>query len=140
MDGKELSRQLVTDIAERLGIRIADGEVDAYVGLVETNRAALALIDMLPDEVPPLRYPRRGFSRPTPADNLLGAWSVRTEITGAPTGKLAGRRVAVKDNVLVAGVPLRNGTSILGGYVPSVDATIIERMLDAGATIVGKTV
>ncbi len=48
-------------------------------------------------------------------------------------------RIAVKDTVLLAGGPLMNGTSVLTGYVPDLDAEIVTRMLDAGASIVGKT-
>ena len=39
---------------------------------------------------------------------------------------------------MVAGVPMMNGTSVLEGYLPEVDATIVTRLLDAGATILGK--
>ena len=34
---------------------------------------------------------------------------------------------------------MMNGSSILEGYVPDVDATIVTRILDAGGTIIGKT-
>lgn len=34
---------------------------------------------------------------------------------------------------------MRNGTSLLEGYVPAEDATVVQRLLDAGAEIVGKT-
>ena len=64
--------------------------------------------------------------------------NAKTEIEGASTGKLKGKTVAVKDNVCVAGVPMMNGSSTLEGYVPNLDATIITRLLDAGATIKGK--
>ena len=46
--------------------------------------------------------------------------------------------MALKDNVCVAGVPMMNGASTLEGYTPDVDATVVSRMLDAGATVVGK--
>ena len=36
----------------------------------------------------------------------------------------------MKDNVMVAGVPMMNGASTLEGYVPEIDATIVERVLD----------
>ena len=65
--------------------------------------------------------------------------NAKTEIQGASTGKLKGKTVAVKDNVCVAGVPMMNGSSTLEGYVPNLDATIITRLLDAGATIKGRT-
>ena len=51
---------------------------------------------------------------------------------------LAGQRVAVKDNICVAGVPLMNGSRVLEGYVPEIDATVVTRVLDAGGTIAGK--
>ena len=57
---------------------------------------------------------------------------------GAPYGPLAGKRVVLKDNVCLAGVPMMNGASTLEGYVPDVDATVVTRILDAGGTIVGK--
>jgi amidase len=63
---------------------------------------------------------------------------VKTEVRGAPRGPLHGKTVVLKDNVCLAGVPMMNGASTLRGYVPDVDATIVTRLLDAGATILGK--
>jgi amidase len=63
---------------------------------------------------------------------------VKTTIKGAATGKLAGKTVAIKDNICVADVPMMNGASTLKGYVPDMDATVVTRLLDAGATILGK--
>jgi amidase len=68
----------------------------------------------------------------------MNAWYVKTEIRGAPRGPLHGRTVALKDNVCLAGVPMMNGASTLKGYTPDIDATVVTRLLDAGATIVGK--
>ena len=69
-----------------------------------------------------------------------GAWYVTTEITGAGTGRWPVRRVAVKDNIAVAGVPMMNGSRTVEGFVPRRDATVVTRLLDAGATIAGKAV
>ncbi len=78
--------------------------------------------------------------RPHPAENEHGAWYWKTRIEGAPEGKLAGKTIALKDNICLAGVPMMNGASILEGYVPEIDATVVTRILEAGGTIVGKTV
>src|SRR5262249_59484248 len=75
---------------------------------------------------------------PPPEENTHNAWYVKTSITGAASGPLHGKRIAVKDNVMVAGVPMMNGCSILEGYVPEIDATVVQRILDAGGEIVGK--
>jgi len=96
------------------------------------------VVDRLPDELPPVRYPRTPGYEPRAEENPHNAWYVRTTIEGAPDGPLAGRRVAIKDNVCVAGVPMMAGASTLEGYVPDVDATIVTRILDAGGTILGK--
>src|SRR5205085_10013610 len=69
-----------------------------------------------------------------------GACYVKTWIKCQPTGKLAGRRVALKDSVCLDGVPMMIGAQRLEGYVPDVDATIVERILDAGGGIAGKAV
>ena len=39
-----------------------------------------------------------------------------------------------------AGVPMMIGAQLLEGYVPDVDATVVERILDAGGEIAGKAV
>ena len=43
---------------------------------------------------------------PQPEDNPLGAWYWHIESKGAPSGPLAGKTVAMKDNVYVVGVPV----------------------------------
>jgi amidase len=96
-------------------------------------------LDAMSDELPDVRYPRSAGHSPSPDDNPFNAWSWQTEIRGADTGQLAGRTIAVKDNIAVAGVPMTNGSSTLAGYVPEFDATVVERVLDAGATILGKS-
>jgi amidase len=72
---------------------------------------------------------------PAPHGNPHNAWYVK----GAAGGALAGKRVAVKDSIMVAGLPITNGASLLEGYSPKVDATVVTCVLDAGAKIVGKT-
>lgn len=83
--------------------------------------------------------PNRAWAWPERAKNALGAWYVRTEIGWAVDGPLSGYRVAIKDNVSVAGVPMTNGSLTMEGFMPTEDATVVSRLLAAGATIVGKS-
>src|SRR5436190_14887454 len=52
---------------------------------------------------------------------------------------LAGVPIAVKDNICVKGLQTSCGSRILGPYKPPYNATAIDRLLDAGAVIIGKT-
>ncbi|MFQ5474888.1 MAG: amidase family protein [Candidatus Nanoarchaeia archaeon] len=54
-------------------------------------------------------------------------------------GRLSGVSISVKDAICVKGVESTAGSAILNGYKPVFNATVIERCLDEGATIVGKT-
>src|SRR5215813_8143794 len=54
-------------------------------------------------------------------------------------GPLAGMPIAVKDNLCVMGMQTSCGSRILGDYHPPYNATVIERLLGAGAVIIGKT-
>ena len=77
---------------------------------------------------------------PSPQDNPLNAWFWRCEIKGAAGCALQGKTFAIKDNICVAGIPMMNGTRLLEGFVPNVDATVVTRILDDGGTISGKAV
>jgi amidase len=126
-------------VAARCGLSLSDGDLESFRALLAGSIAAYNMIDAMPDELPSVTYPRTPGYRPGPDENRQNAWYRKTSIKGAPGGNLVGKRVAIKDNVLVAGVPMMNGASTLEGYVPEFDATIVTRILDAGGEIVGKT-
>jgi aspartyl-tRNA(Asn)/glutamyl-tRNA(Gln) amidotransferase subunit A len=54
-------------------------------------------------------------------------------------GSLGGVPIAIKDNICVEGLQTSCGSRILGDYHPPYNATVIERLLAAGAVVVGKT-
>jgi amidase len=130
----------VQQFADRHGLSWSPADREGYLGWLKSLLRGFNGIDEMPEEWPALRYPHRRYRRMSPEDNPLGAWWVKTHIEHASSGKLAGRTLAVKDNVFVAHVPLMNGSSILEGYEPPVDATIVTRILDAAGDIVGKAV
>ncbi|MCI0545250.1 MAG: Asp-tRNA(Asn)/Glu-tRNA(Gln) amidotransferase subunit GatA [Actinobacteria bacterium] len=58
---------------------------------------------------------------------------------GRDRGPLHGVPVALKDNMCTRGVETTAASQILGGYLPPYDATVVTRLRQAGAVIVGKT-
>jgi aspartyl-tRNA(Asn)/glutamyl-tRNA(Gln) amidotransferase subunit A len=59
--------------------------------------------------------------------------------TGTDRGPLHGIPIALKDNMCTRGVETTAASQILAGYVPPYDATVVTRLREAGAVIVGKT-
>jgi amidase len=127
-------------IAAAYHMELTAEELETFAAVAGPALAGYSRLDELPDEHLPVRYPRADLGhRPVGEENPSNGWSWRCSIPGAPEGPLAGRTVAVKDNICVAGLPMLNGSPIMEGYVAREDATVVTRLLDAGAKIVGKT-
>lgn len=126
-------------IAERYRLGLDAGDVEQFRAVILGAAASYDEVERLYAASRP-EAPSRPYQFPSEAGNELGAWYVTTEIRTAGDGPLAGRTVAIKDNIEVAGLPMMNGSATVEGYVPRRDATVVTRVLDAGATITGKAV
>ncbi|XP_078255984.1 glutamyl-tRNA(Gln) amidotransferase subunit A, mitochondrial isoform X2 [Rhinoraja longicauda] len=58
---------------------------------------------------------------------------------GSPLGALDGVPFAVKDNFSTAGIETTCASNMLKGYVAPFNATVVQRLLDQGAVLMGKT-
>lgn len=126
------------EVAEEMGLSLSDEDVQSYLGLMAGNIEAYNVVDQMADYLPEVTYPRTPGYRPEGEENKYNAWYYKTTVEGAAEGPLKGKTVALKDNIMLAGVPMMNGAATLEGYVPDIDATVVQRLLDAGATITGK--
>lgn len=79
------------------------------------------------------------FSAARPLNAFLATIENPETRRGRKKGALAGVPVAVKDLIGVAGVTLTGGSAILKGHHCTRDATVVKRLRDAGAVIIGKT-
>ncbi len=70
---------------------------------------------------------------------LSQAMAVEKKIKKGFDGFLLGVPVSVKDSICVKGVESRAGSKILSGFIPLSNATCIEKAVNAGAIVVGKT-
>jgi amidase len=125
-------------------------ERDDYLLLLQSADAVIEAVDNTEDYIPVELQPTetagpRAYTKPDASSNVLNAWSHRCLIKAkSPSSNLLqGRTIALKDNICVAGLPTTIGTfaqflSKDGQYpISPVDATVVKRVLDAGATITG---
>jgi len=127
--GAQLHLDLTDEEVEAFRERVADG-LDAYETVRELGQPATGETD--PDRTHDGGHRAR-------EDDPYNAWVTRCDISAGTEGALAGWDVAIKDNVAVGGVEMTCGSQVMEGFVPSTDATIVTRLLAAGARLVGKT-
>ena len=129
----------LAELAARYRFGLDAGDIESLRGFIGGALESYEVVERLHQARLP-EPPSRHYRWPAAAENELGAWYVTTDITTTGEGPLAGRRVAIKDNIEVAGLPMMNGSATVQGFVPRRDATVVTRLLDAGATITGKSV
>ena len=133
------SAAMLMRIAADHGLDLTAADADSYRALMAGAIESYRKLEEFSEPKPPVKYPRDGGWRPKAEDNPCNGWYWRCNIAGAASGVLKGQRVAVKDVACIAGIPMTIGSSLLDGFVPDVDATIVTRILDAGGTIIGTT-
>lgn len=123
----------INEDIEVLRNRIANGETTARAVVESSVEAAETFNENLNAF---LEIDRSGaLTRAEEIDKSL--WSSNGDGASAPT--LAGIPIAIKDNICVRGMQTSCGSRILGNYHPPYNATVIERLLAAGAVVIGKT-
>jgi amidase len=133
------SPQQLEDINDRYRLGISGADLGIYRDLIEGALASYARVDELYADHRP-QAPVRESREPGDKENPLGAWYRRFSLKETSEGPLDGKTLAIKDNTAVAGVPMMNGSRIVEGFIPRVDATVVSRILDSGGEIVGKSV
>ena len=116
--------QQIRELADEMGLDLTDADVESYRGLFQENVDAYNVVDAMPDNLPLVKYPRTPGYKPRDEENPYNAWCVKSGVKGASRGKLKGKNVVLKDNVMLAGVPMMNGATTLEGCVPDIDATV----------------
>ena len=107
---------------------LTDADIKSFIGLLGPTVAAYNVVDSMADNLPAVRYPRTPGYRPIGDENKYNAWYVKTTVHGAAEGKLKGKTIVLKDNIMLAGVPMMNGAATLEGYIPEIDATVVQRI------------
>jgi aspartyl-tRNA(Asn)/glutamyl-tRNA(Gln) amidotransferase subunit A len=104
-------------------------------------------------QISPLELTKRYLDRIKTLNPVLNAYLAMTEEGALAAAKRAEREISkgnyrgplhgipfsIKDNIAVKGATTTAGSKILSDWVPDFDATVVERLKEAGAVILGKT-
>jgi amidase len=119
-----LHYQTITEVAGRLASR--------EISPVELTQAMLDRIAALDGEL-------KSYATVMAEQALVAARAAETEIAaGRYRGGLHGVPIAVKDLCFTTGVPTMGGAKVLRDFVPDFDGTVVRKLNDAGAIILGK--
>lgn len=123
--------------------RVNAGSIEGLDAILDGMRGVYARVEALAAEY----QPAEPSQSPWQAERVAGsdahhAWMYKTTSRepSAPSGPLAGLRLAVKDSIAIAGVPMTAGGEFLRDFVPSRSALAVERAVEAGATLAGTAV
>ncbi len=112
---------------------IRDGVTGGQLSAVDVARACL-------DRIAAVNPALNAFNLVDAERALSRAQAVdRRRVEGRAIGPLAGVPIALKDNMNVRGMRTTASSRILERFVPPYDATVVQRLENAGAIIVGKT-
>ncbi|MXV62588.1 amidase [Natronorubrum sp. JWXQ-INN-674] len=128
-------------LGDSLYLDLTDEELEFFAEMAEQRASAYETVRSYDPESRLGGSERRERSagvRVPDEENPHNAWVSRCYVAGDDGGELDGLEIAIKDNVCVAGVELTCGSEVVEGYVPDVDATIVTRLLEAGADVTGK--
>ena len=124
MPDAPLHYQTITEVAEQIRSR--------RISPIELTGFILERIAALDGEL-------KSFATVMAEPAMAAAQSAEAEIAaGRYRGPLHGVPVAVKDLCFTAGTPTMGGTQVLRDFVPDFDGTVVRRLAEAGAIILGK--
>jgi len=136
-----------------VGTEILPEDSNDYHILLAAIHDIAEQLEAMPDYQPipdRKRYPRENIRRPSRTEQQYGAaWAHKFLIKGAPqtsqpttktSSSLAGKKICIKDCIAVADVPQFYGSDAFPAWKPSTDATVVSRVLEAGADIHGTCV
>ena len=125
-------------------MNIKDLETLTIAGLApeiaNRNISPVALTRLYLERIERLNPAINAYVTVTSEDALAQAQIAEEEIAhGHHRGPLHGIPFSIKDNIVTRGVRTTAGSKILANWIPNYDASVVGRLKDAGAVILGKT-
>ena len=106
---------------------------------MQEGATAVEICRLFLDRIASHDGPVHAFTHIAADKALAHAETIDRRSPNDPMLPLAGVPVAVKDNISTDGIQTTASSRILDGFVPPYDATVVERLTQAGAIVLGKT-
>jgi amidase len=147
-EGNPIIAQDIIALGKDLHVAEKPEDLDQYAKLLAVYHDACEEIMAMDDYIPTTnlgRFPRENVYKPEGEENNWNAWGYKVEIKDEESrdnneGLLKGFTAVLKDCIGIAKVPMLLGTDFITNFVPEADATVVTRLLEAGATIKGKAI
>lgn len=108
--------------------------------LISKQRSAVEITQEALERINQLEPKLKSFICVTAEKAIAQARQVDAKIAaGEKIGPLAGIPIAVKDNICTRGIPTTCGSKILENFIPPYESTVTQKLVGAGAVILGKT-
>lgn len=134
----KISKEEVEELGDEFDITVTSDEMDWVINYVNNGLSGLDNVDNLPVSESG-NLGERSWS--DPVDDPYNAINVECDVppTADHSDLLDGLTVGLKDNIMVANVPMNGASKVLQGFVPSADAVVVERIRETGGHITAKT-
>jgi amidase len=139
MDIRPPTKDEIDELGDNLHLNLSEEEIEYFEEILTDGLSAYQTVRDLGHPPVESTSRKRDSGHRVRSDDPLNTWITKCTVEGSDTGPIADWDLAVKDNIAVAGVEMTCGSQVMEGYVPQRDATVVSRLLDAGATVVGKT-
>ena len=93
------SIQQMRDLAAKCGLSLSDADLESYRAMFAGSIAAYNVVDAMPDEVPPVKYPR--------TEGVYKEWIAAAKAGTQPGSNFAGHAGPLTEMVLIGNLAVR---------------------------------
>jgi len=133
------SAEDVLEKAEKLHLDIDEETAEHFAEAMQESVKLYEKIDEIREPIPDRRFNDRDPGYKPPDDgNPNNVYVTKCRVSGTDEGILDGYEIGIKDNIRVRGVEMTGGSKMFEGFIPSSDATVVTRLLEAGGEVTAK--
>lgn len=140
-DDNPVTQKAVDAQLAKLNVSLFPGEEEDFRSFLAAAHETAKTVESMDDFKPTtdlVRFPRKNVEAILAKDKL-GAWVYKFDLQDRKinNGPLSGVTICIKDCIGIAGIPQIMGTDCWTPWTPSADATVVTRLLESGAKIIG---